>query len=257
MIDQNKIASRIARIFFGFEMTESEWKEYKKQHPSADKKNHKIVKDSAHPSGKSEGTRPGQPYTGLKNKKPYSAPTTSNHVKLDKNNLVKVLKEGSFSIVSAGPNPNDPDEAKAGYGEEFFIKRHEELRKELESKNLKYTEVLGKYGGKEMSFLVLHDEGVLQQTPPVSVMVHHKNDAATKKIVEKIGQKFNQHSVLHADGGRNTIHFTTGNLANKECGGTGWNLADDAKDYFTQLLGSRSRTKFQLNIQECFSKGML
>jgi hypothetical protein len=77
-------------------------------------------------------------------------------------------------------------------------------------------------------------------------------------MLEELGKKFNQDSVLHAGDGRNDIVFTTGKKAGKTCGGNGWKEAPNAKDFYTDIkLVNRKHTKFQLDIHECFERGMM
>jgi hypothetical protein len=189
-----------------------------------------------------------------------------NYLKLDKPKLVETLSRGHFSILSAGMNSKDPKEKLMDPDDQFFHKRHDELRHELEANGLAYTEVVGHYGGGiESSFLVFHDDTpVPQRVSPrlkKSMMVHHRDaeEAKThKKIIEDLGKKFNQDSVLHGNSGRNDLVFTTGEKAGESCGGKGWNEAPEADDNFTEIdLSKSEHTKFQLDIQECFDRGLL
>ena len=134
-----------------------------------------------------------------------------NHVSLSKPELEKTLSKGHFTILSAGRNPNDPEE--------------------LSAKTDK------------------------------SVMVHHKDSKGLKENrakMEEMGKKFNQDSVLHGDGGKNIMYFTTGKKKGQECSGKGWNEAPEAKDLFTDIkLEGKKHTKFQLDIRECIEKGFV
>ena len=184
-----------------------------------------------------------------------------HHVVLGKDELKHTLSHGYFSIVSAGRNPNDKKEEKMKVDDEFFHKRHEELRDELEKHGLKYTEVIGHYGGKETSFLVLHEPEELTAKTVKSVMVHHKDQheaERNRKIVQKLGKHFNQDSVLHGSSGKNTLQFTTGKNEGKECSGKGWKETPEAKDFYTEIkLEKKKHTKFNLDLSECFQKGYL
>jgi hypothetical protein len=183
------------------------------------------------------------------------------HLRLDKPKLKETLSHGHFSIISAGRNPNDPHEAAMSPDAEFFHHRHENLRGELERRGLRYTEVVGHYGGKESSFLVFHDDTELTPKTQKSVIVHHRDKDESdrnRKVIEEIGHKFNQDSVLHGAEGRNEIVFTTGKKVGKTCGGKGWKEVPDAKDFYTDIkLEGKQHTKFNLDIHECFEKGLL
>ena len=184
-----------------------------------------------------------------------------HHVVLDKKALEDTLSHGYFSIVSAGRNPNDPKEEKMKPDDEFFHKRHDELKNELEKLGLNYTDAVGHYRGKEPSYIVFHDQQELSAKNIKSVIVHHKDKESSKettKKIEEIGKKFNQDSVLHGSAGTNKIIFTTGKQAGKSCGGKGWKETPEAKDYYTDVvLNKGNHTKFNLDIQECFDKKML
>jgi len=198
---------------------------------------------------------------GIEKKAPSKTKQYKHHVTLKKDELSHTLSHGHFSIVSAGRNPNDPEESKMKPDDEFFHKRHEQLRDELENKGLSYTEVVGHYGGKESSYLVFHDPEELTAKTVKSVMVHHKDEKEAKqnrKTVEELGKKFKQDSVLHGSGGKNSLVFTTGKNAGKNCGGKGWKETPEAKDYYTDIkLEGKNHTKFNLDLTECFKKGLL
>jgi len=184
-----------------------------------------------------------------------------HHVKLTKIDLEKTLSHGHYSLISAGRNPNDPKEAKMARDDEFFHKRHEELRNELEKNGFYYTEVVGHYDGLENTFLVFHDDTELTPKTQKSLMVHH-HDAyelqSRRKVLEELAKKFNQNSVLHGNGGKNILVFTSGEKAGQYCGGQGWNEAPEATNYYTDIeWKNKKHTKFQLDLRECFEKGFL
>lgn len=183
------------------------------------------------------------------------------HLNLDKPKLQETLTKGHFTLISAGRNPNDPKESPLKPDDEMFHKRHEELRGELEKSGMPYTEVVGHYGGQEPTFLVFHDNTEITQKTQKSIMVHHKNadeGKKRKKILEELGKKFNQDSVLHGSAGRNDIVFTSGTHKGKVCGGKGWREVPDSEDFYTDIeLADKNHTKFTLDIQECFDRGLL
>jgi hypothetical protein len=179
--------------------------------------------------------------------------------RLAKKDLNNVLSKGHYTIISAGRNPNDPEEAKMSPDDEFFHKRHQELQNTLERIGYDYTEVVGHYGGKESSFLVFHDGTRATPKTEKSMMVHHSGSDDLKKrkeVLNNLGKALKQDSVLHGSAGKNTISFTTGKNAGKECGGEGWKETPDAKDFYTDIeLSKGKHTKFALNVDDCFEKG--
>jgi len=241
-----KIASRLAIEYrLAFEMNESEWKEYQKEHPKADRRNHKITKDPT-------------------DKKPSSEPTIvpKHKINLSKEKLKETLSKGHYTIISAGRNPNDKEESELKPDDAIFHKRHLQLQAALEEMGVPYTEVVGHYGGKESTFLILHDDTGLTEKTDKSFMVHHAGDEAkinnVKKVLDELAKRFNQDSVLHGDEGRNDLHFTTGKHQGETCGGKGWEEAETAKDIYTDIeLENHEHTKFRTNIDECFEKGLL
>lgn len=187
--------------------------------------------------------------------------TYKKYLKLDKPKLQEALTKGHYTLLSAGRNGKDVKESPMSADDEFFHKRHEELRGELEKAGLPYTEVVGQYGSKENTFLVFHDDTELTPKTVKSMMVHHRDEGEAKehrRILEDLGKKFNQDSVLHGMGGKNELVFTTGEKAGKKCGGTGWKEVPDAKDYYTDIeLSDKQHTKFALDLTECEKKGWL
>jgi len=181
------------------------------------------------------------------------------HIRLDKPELEKVLSKGHFSILSAGRNFADEKERKMNPTDEFFHKRHEELRSDLEKAGLSYTEVVGHYDGRESSFLVFHDGTEVTPKTEKSMIVHHKDAEESKKhrkILEELGSKYNQNSVLHGSAGRNDIIITSGKKKGQKCGGNGWKEVPTAKNYYTDIkLADKKHTKFALDIAECFKPG--
>ena len=220
-----------------------------------------------------EGNQPKQAPSGVKQtKKPAEAPGRAekkpvkrieykNYLRMDRPKLQETLTKGHFSIISAGRNGADPEEANMKPDDPFFHKRHEELRTELEKHGLTYTEAVGHYGSQEPSFLVFHDDTELTPKTQKSIMVHHKDEDEAKKnrrILTDLGKKFNQDSVLHGSNGRNEIVFTTGKKSGVTCGGHGWKEVPKAKDYYTDInLEGKKHTKFTLDLSDCFKRGLL
>jgi len=183
-----------------------------------------------------------------------------HHVTLTKPQLTRTLSKGHFSIISGGRNPEDPKENKMKPNDEFFHKRHVELRDALEKSGLKYTESVGHYDGKEASFLVFHDSTPLTPKTVKSMIVHHKDSKESeenKKLLDKLGTKFNQASVLYGNAGKFGLTFTTGKKKGKTCGGKGWRETR-AKNYYTGIkTEGKKYTNFKLDISGCFTMGLL
>lgn len=271
-VDIRRIAMRVAfSEIFAFEMSLSEWKQYKQQHPAANPKHHTIYPDR--PGEEPEVVKEHIKHKvkqklkeKVKEKKPEEAPKKKhykNQVRMTKQELQDTLTKGNYTIISAGRNPNNPEEAKREPDDEFFHKRHEQLQDELESLGVPYTQVVGHYGGKEPSFLVVHDDHELPQKIKKSqkgFMVRYKKDQQKdmhKKLAD-IGKKYNQDSVLHGYEGNNVIEFTTGKNAGKKCGGKGYKETPEAEDYYTEVdLRDKNHSKFNVNVDSCFEKGLL
>ncbi|KKL59254.1 hypothetical protein LCGC14_2217210, partial [marine sediment metagenome] len=65
-----------------------------------------------------------------------------------------ILDVGRYALVSAGKNPN----LEADMSPEAQAERHGQLRQRLVKEGFQFTQVLGKYGDEEDSFLVMvHD----------------------------------------------------------------------------------------------------
>jgi hypothetical protein len=223
-----------------FEMTLSEWKDYKKEHPMADKRNHHIVQDT-----KQQVQVPQ-----------VKSPTTvhPNKIKMTKQELTDTLTKGHYSVISAGKNPK----LEADMTPEQAAKRHEELQSDLDSLGLPYTEVVGHYGGEERSFLVVHENHEHKDKSKNAFMVKYKPEQKDKarEEINKLGKKYNQDSVLHGAEGRNDIQFTTGKHEGKNCGGKGWQETPEAQDFYTDAeVKGKEHTKFNVDIGECFEKG--
>jgi hypothetical protein len=183
---------------------------------------------------------------------------------LKKEELHKILGSGYYSIVSGGRNGQDPKEKALKPDDPFFQERNLSLRDDLERAGLKYTEVVGHYDEKdpsatESSFLVFHDGRDLTPKTANSFMVHHRGprDFSATRTLDRLGEKYNQDSVLHSRAGRNLVVFTTGKHRGKKCGGKGWKEAPEAKNFYTDIpLEGTDHTKARLDIHECQERNM-
>ncbi len=268
-IAESFLADRVARVFVGIDFpTQDALNQYKRDHDVRKNTKLKVLNHKAPPAGKSPDVKQDESKVTMPTKKDETADPKPKkriqykaYIPLDKPKLVETLTKGHFTLISAGRNKNYPKEAGLAPDDEFFHKRHEKLRADLEKAGLPYTEVVGHYGGPESTFLVFHDDTELTPKTQKSLMVHHKDGDESKsrrKMLEELGKKFNQDSVLHAGEGRNDLVFTTGEKAGKTCGGNGWKEAPKAKDNYTDIeLTDQKHTKFKLDIHECFERGML
>jgi len=137
--------------------------------------------------------------------------------------LSVVLNHGSFALLSAGKNPKR--EAHANLPPEEFARRHAELRKDLIAKGYAFTEVLGKYGELEDTFLVM-------------AMDPDKTD-----MVE-LGKKYDQDSIILSNAGRHAMLYTTDSSnddgpvpAGSYIGGSSFHQTGpgDDEDFFTEI----------------------
>jgi ADP-ribose pyrophosphatase YjhB (NUDIX family) len=148
------------------------------------------------------------------------------HTEISSKDLDETLKNGKYSIISAGRNPANAEDR--GLTDDQVKERYKRLEQDLKDKGYKYTKVKGHYGGEEESFLVQH---------------------ADPKEMNELGKKYNQDSVIHSDKGENKLHFTTGENADKHHKGKGYEEVPDAKDYYSVINTSDGQQKkFSLNL---------
>lgn len=168
---------------------------------------------------------PGDRESSLQDKIKRRGKGQGDRVALTKAELVSVLKNGTFGIVSAGKNPKlEPD-----MSQEAQVKRHEQLRADLKDQGYMFTELVGHYEGEEPSFLVMAHE-------------------IEKEDIKALGKKYNQDSVIHASKGQNEMHFTTGKNEGQYHKGQGYEEKPDATDYYSIVKHpDGSETKFALN----------
>ncbi len=138
-----------------------------------------------------------------------------------------ILDVGRYALVSAGKNPN----LEADMSPEAQAERHGQLRQRLVKEGFQFTQVLGKYGDEEDSFLV---------------MVHD----ADRDHVIKIGEDYNQDSIIYGENGTHEMHFTTGEHKGKFEVSKAWNDQSDADDYYTEVKQpDGSSYKFNIDLQ--------
>lgn len=173
------------------------------------------------------------------------------HIDLSPEKLQEKLKGGHYSIISAGRSSADPKEKDLPWDHPTFKERHEKLRQDLIHHGLDHTEIHGKWGAPEMSFIVHHKPNV---PSPVgyqkAFMVHHKG-TSEHDTIRKLGKKYNQEAVIHSKGGQNEMHYVTGERAGTHQKGEGHVLKPAADDYYSEVSHpSGSKTKFALNFRD-------
>lgn len=254
----NKIATDVineieAKEIESFDMTEREWEEYSKKHPNALRENHNIIpvpgkshknSDDFNEYMQREAKAKVEYFKEMKAKHPNYVPIIS------KEDFSDVISNGEFTCISAGPNTNDPEDVERCKNHEYLRNRHESLRKDLDKLGVKYTEIVGSYGGEEPSFMITHDlKGkVSQKKKDNSYLVSGNQYSNEDGIIEKLnnlGKKYNQDSVAHGKNGIMEWHYTTGENAGKRIV-TGIEIQNsiDDDDFFSETRISN----------DCFTK---
>lgn len=244
------------RELVSFDMTEREWEHYKKEHPNADKRNHHIIPVKGLPHHKSnykeymvrEKKAKKKYFRELKKKHPNFEPIVR------KDDIEQVLKHGEYSCISAGINPEMPEDIENAKKDKNFIKnRTEALRKDLDRLGVKYTEITGSYGSEEPSFLISHtlEAKVGQKNRDNSFFVK-RNKYDAKDMVKKLnalGTKYNQDSVAHGRAGKMEWHYTTGEKKGKRVKGLDTQFLKGAKDFYSEArVGDDHYTKWSCDM---------
>lgn len=179
-------------------------------------------------------------------------PNHKFHIHFGKDMLKDVLDNGHFSLISSGRNP----ELESDLPNEYFVKRHEELKNELEKNKIPFTECVGRYSGEgENSIIIPHDYFILESDDK-SFMVHHDSDAEENyKKLDEIGKKYNQQSVLHGKKGRYDLHFLHGKHSGKQCGGDEWREVEQSDAYTEFKLTDNDLSKVEIDLKECVEGG--
>jgi hypothetical protein len=124
-----------------------------------------------------------------------------------------------FSVFTA-----DNPAAKMLSAEENLA-RKAQLVRELEERGIPYREAKGQYSesfdNPENSILIPHGEGV------------------DESVVNELGKKYGQESVVHHADGKNKLQYVTGEKAGHYNVGEGVTIAPNAKNYYTELDGNR------------------
>lgn len=174
--------------------------------------------------------------------KPKPGPTVLSPQELD-----HLLKHGTYSIISAGRNPNHPDEAKLPVDHPSFAERHQKLKDDLTRRGYTFTEVEGNYDGKEPSLVVFHDDRKINAAK-ASFMVQHGNQPSDYSAIRDLGRAYNQDSVVHSHHGTHELHFTVGEHAGEHYKGHGHKIVPDASNYYTEAKTADGKaTRFTLD----------
>ena len=266
---RGRVSFRLARLLTALEFdTKEEMEKYQKEHEVKPE-----TKLTVKPEEKSTTQSPEAPTSGPAKPEEQSVSHPVKHlqdnelkhqVHLKKDELHKTLDSGYYSMVSGGKNGKDSKEEKMKPDDPFFRERHLALRDDLEKNGLRYTEVLGHYTEgnpqeTESTFMVFHDGQKLTDKTAGKFLVHHRDarDFSTTRLLDRLGEKYNQNSVLHSRAGRNLMVFTTGKHRGKKCGGKGWKEAPEAKNFYTDIpMEGADHTKAQLDIHECEERNM-
>jgi len=164
---------------------------------------------------------------GLEEKTKRQPAGQGGNVDLTKAELAEILKTGKYALISAGKNPNHEEDRQLD--DNTVNERYKSLESDLKTDGFTYTKVKGHYGGEEDSFLV---------------MIHD----ADKEHVSKLGEKYNQDSVIYSEGGKHEMLYTTGKNKGQKHDGSGFQEKQDAEDYYTELAHPEGgKTKFSLN----------
>jgi DNA-directed RNA polymerase specialized sigma subunit len=156
------------------------------------------------------------------------APGEGGEVALNRRELTMLLNSGRFALVSAGPNPAIPEDADMSKAQQ--ASRHQSLRSDLVAGGFMHTQVAGRYGEREDTFLV---------------MVHD----AKRDEVRSMGSKYKQDSVIYGENGKFEAHYTHGPSQGLMDKGKGWSTKNKAGDFYTQMdHPDGTRTKFILGI---------
>ncbi len=142
--------------------------------------------------------------------------------------LAALLDHGRIAIVSAGPNPSLP--ADRAFSASDLSARNDRLRRLLVEDGYAFLQVVGHYGGEELSFLV---------TDP------------RRDEVRALGRLFAQESVLYIEHGRNELHYTFGDRLDRNLcvDGTGWSAITDRDGDYTEVRhDDGSTTRFRVDL---------
>lgn len=150
-------------------------------------------------------------------------------VRLTSMDVQIALTQGKYALLSAGRNPKSAEDMQLS--DEQIAVRSQALQQDLVNSGYMFTPSLGKYEGvTEDSYLVMAHE------------------VETQEVIA-LGQKYNQDSIIAADGGKQQMIFTTGENVGQAHVGSGFQpLPDEATEEFTRIETEDGQSvKFSLN----------
>lgn len=141
-----------------------------------------------------------------------------------------ILTRTTFAMISAGKNPNSKEDA--GLTEEKIKERDGELKADLKKSGYVYTSTRGKYGNPEESIMVLcHD--------------------ANKEELKRLGERYNQDSVLFSRNGKAQLIKTTGPDKGKiAMAGRGHEILENPDDYYTEIKAGSKTVRFAMKLRD-------
>lgn len=264
MDDREVIAQKLRKLakdILSFDMTEDEWKRYKQDHPGAKRWNHHIIPTPKRGTMKYDEWEQAK----IEAKKKYFADMKEKHPNyvpiLSRETVENLLKNGEYSCISAGLNTEDPVEKEMAKQinknkdiQKFVKDRTEQLKKDLDELGVEYTEIAGKYGKEEPSFLISHTlkAKIHENEDGDTFFVNGNNYEKDEHIIEKLnalGAKYNQDSVSHAKLGNMELHYTTGvNKGKKHIGRGTSRVKGRPKLYSEARIGDEDYTMWKCNI---------
>jgi hypothetical protein len=150
-----------------------------------------------------------------------------------------ILKNTTFACISAGRNPDNPEDAKLT--EQQVHDRFRTLKETAKEKGYVYTDAIGKYGTPEESIMV---------------MLH---DADEKEAID-IGEQFHQQSLFISETGNGRVVQSTADAVYKKgqtrMKGEGFSYVNDADDFYTEVQTGSGWSRFRHEVAEIVAKAL-
>lgn len=148
-----------------------------------------------------------------------------------KRDLDILLTKSTFSLMSAGRNPENEEDMKMTDAQ--ISARHDKLVATLKEEGYIFTQCKGKYVNPEESFMVMaHD--------------------ADRENMMAIGKMYHQDAIVFCTKGKAEMIKTTGADAGKATmAGTGYDVVPDATDFYTKMpLSTGENIKFCMSLSD-------
>ena len=185
------------------------------------------------PEGKDTGEVPKE----LTEKVKRAGSGQGAEIKLSAEEVPVLLQHGTFGLISAGRNMKHDLDSKLS--EKEVDERTQKLHDDLVEGGYKFVKVHGKYGEEEDSYMV---------------MIHDID----RGEMTKIGERYNQDSVIYAEKGKNEMIFTTGENKGKRHEGSGYEpVEDSATDYYSEIEIGGKPLRFRLKFDFETMKSLL